>query len=170
MFNQRKALASLLLCILASCTSSPKPSLIVHGAVGEPSTLCLDGSGFTPNGTLSVTMFMPTYTVDGQPGPNPVYNPAAPPGSPAPTADSNGAYKRTWNLQNERAATVCATQPGTETPSEPVILVVDQKTLGVGAVPLPASFMCGSQEKVLGSPPSSPLPAPAPFGDSSACQ
>lgn len=91
---------------------------------------------------------MPTYTVNGQPGPNPLAN--APFGNT--TADSGGNFQQTASLSG-RGEAVCA-----GTPSDPVLFLVDQTTVGIGAASLPPGFMCGN------------LPAPQPFGDPSTCR
>lgn len=138
-----------ILCILTSCSNNSKPSIVVAATMANGvSTVCVKGTGYTSNGGVRITMLMPPYTINGSAGPNPIAN--APFGTY--TASPSGTYQQKMNLGGSSQA-VC-----TGTPSQPVLFLVDQTTLGVGAAGIPPGFMCGN------------LPAPPPFGDQSACQ
>jgi hypothetical protein len=111
-------------------------------------------------------VIMPSYTVNGQAGPNPIAN--SPFGNW--TALSSGGYQQIISI-DARTQDVCSTVAGQSAPAQPVLSLVDQTTLAAASATLPPGFMCGSQ---IPPPPAAPTPAPipppAPFGDPSACQ
>jgi hypothetical protein len=153
-----------LVCMLVGCTNS-QPSIIVRATVNNNTTsLCVKGSGFTPNGPLRLSVTMPPYSLNGQPGPNPIAN--APFGNA--TAQSNGGFQLTTSIGPLSA--VCSVLQNQNAPSEPVLLVLDETTLTGGAAGLPPGFMCGSQQSLTPPGPPTPIPPPPPFGDPSACQ
>jgi len=167
MLKRTTALMSLVLLVsvLISCNPTNKPTIIVQATINNGVTnLCIKGSGYTANGPLRVSMTMPTYTIGGNPGPNPVANP--PFGNA--TATSSGGFQLITSLSGA-SSNVCDVFQGQTAPSEPVLLVVDETTLGTGAAGLPPGFMCGSQQTVSPPGPPTPIPPPPPFGDPSAC-
>jgi|SRR5580704_1538552 hypothetical protein len=160
--------------MLAGCTNTNlKPSVIIAASVnGANTTICVKGSGFTPNGPIRSSLLMPDYTVNGQPGPNPIAS--SPFGNG--TANSNGGFQQTMSLSARGA--LCSMHKNQIPPpewqpasSEPVLTLVDQTTLSATAAALPPGFLCGAQQRLPPPSSSSHAYSPArPFGDPSACQ
>jgi hypothetical protein len=154
-----------LVCTTEACNSGNKIKAQITVAAsmnGNTTTLCVKGSGYTPSGPTKLSMIMPPYTVGGSPGPNPLVN--APFG--LSTAFPDGTYQQILSLGGGGVCEVSAKQ---KAPDDPLIILLDETNGGVGAVAIPAGFMCGSQQMVSPPGPPTPIPPPPPFGDKSAC-